>query len=443
VKLPLASITDVAERQLCCGCGACAALAPRAIRMVDALDYGRRPIVCADADAAELADALRVCPGIELTRELAPGSDLIRELYAAWGPIRDVWEGHAGDEELRYHGSSGAAASALSLFCLEQRGAYGVLHIAAQPDAPFLNRTVLSTTRAELLAATGSRYAPASPCDGLQLIVDAPGPCVFVGKPCDVAAVAKARRLRPELDRRLALTVSIFCAATPSTRGTLELLTKLGVDDPANVIEVRYRGRGWPGRFEVAFRTPAGVERRSTTYEAAWDHLQRYRQWRCNLCPDHTGEFADVSVGDPWYRSRGENEIGHSLVIARSPRGREIVEQARAAGALQLSRVSPDVFRGLSPYQPRVLGMLWGRLAGLRLTGAPRPRFRGLPLARHWWSALGIMPKIQSVLGTVKRAWLRRLHARHSVVEADWSVSDRARRRPPPALSPAAATGDE
>ena len=47
---------------------------------------------------------------------------------------------------------------------------HGVLHIAARPDVPWLNHTVLSTTRAELLAATGSRYAPASPCDRLELV---------------------------------------------------------------------------------------------------------------------------------------------------------------------------------------------------------------------------------------------------------------------------------
>lgn len=419
MQLPTTSLTirDVAERQLCCGCGACAAVAPRHIRMVDALEYGRRPLVSDAAGAAELADALRVCPGIGLERPATETNGLIGELLPAWGPILDAWEGFATDEELRYCGSSGAAASALALLCIEQLGAHGVLHIAARPDAPYLNHTVLSTTREQVLAATGSRYAPASPCDGLQMVLDAPGPCVFIGKPCDVAAVAKARRLRPELDRKLALTISIFCAATPSTRGTLDLLGKLGVPDPADVVELRYRGRGWPGQFEVAFRTPGGIERRSMSYAAAWDHLQRYRQWRCNLCPDHTGEFADVSVGDPWYRTRGEGEIGHSLVIARTPAGRQAIEQSRAAGVMELSRVGPEVFRGLSPYQPRVLGMLWGRLAALWLLQAPRPRFRGLPLARHWWSALGIRPKMQSVLGTIKRVWRRRLHARHPVSE--------------------------
>ena len=56
-----------------------------------------------------------------------------------------------------------------------------------------------SRTRAELLAATGSRYAPASPCDGLKMIEDAPGPCVFIGKPCDVEGLRLSQAARPTL----------------------------------------------------------------------------------------------------------------------------------------------------------------------------------------------------------------------------------------------------
>lgn len=39
------SIQDVTEKQLCCGCGACAYIHPEAIQMVDVIDQGRRPVV--------------------------------------------------------------------------------------------------------------------------------------------------------------------------------------------------------------------------------------------------------------------------------------------------------------------------------------------------------------------------------------------------------------
>src|SRR5690606_30934394 len=215
--LPMAKIEDirdVAERQLCTGCGACAYIDPKRVRMVDVIDYGRRPLVAVEETPAP--ETLAVCPGVHLEhRGLDERSDLLREFAPVWGPIIDVWEGYAADPEIRWAGSSGGAASALALFAIERGGMHGLLHINARPDVPFLNHTALSRTRAEILEGTGSRYAPASPCDSLHLIENAPSPCVFIGKPCDVAALQMTRALRPELDAKVGLTIGFFCAGTP------------------------------------------------------------------------------------------------------------------------------------------------------------------------------------------------------------------------------------
>jgi len=175
----LRSVTDVVERQMCTGCGACAYYAPEALRMTDVLDHGRRPVSRPGADPRRLEQALDVCPGVGLERESHEvPRDALPGLLAAWGPVLEIWEGYAADPELRFAASSGGAASALALHAIEVAGMHGLLHIAARQDIPYLNRTVLSRTREELMAATGSRYAPASPCDGLDLIESAPGACV-------------------------------------------------------------------------------------------------------------------------------------------------------------------------------------------------------------------------------------------------------------------------
>ena len=68
-------------------------------------------------------------------------------------------------------------------------------------SVPYLNETVMSITRGQLLERTGSRYAPAIPAEGLGQIENAEGPCVFIGKPCDEAASQSARKLRPAVPR--------------------------------------------------------------------------------------------------------------------------------------------------------------------------------------------------------------------------------------------------
>jgi coenzyme F420 hydrogenase subunit beta len=339
-------------------------------------------------------------------------------LFDGWGPVRGLWEGHAADPEIRFAGSSGGAASALALFCLERAGMYGLLHIAAREDVPYLNRTVLSRTREQILGATGSRYAPASPCDGLAMVEAAPGPCVMIGKPCDIAATEKARRIRPALDSKLGLTIAIFCAGTPSTRGTLEMLKQMGVTDPSAVQSVRYRGNGWPGRATVVLRTANGHETRDLTYEQSWGEvLQKHRQWRCHICPDHTGEAADISVGDPWHRPVPPGAHGSSLVVARTERGLRVVREAMAAGYLCLESVRAGVLPASQPGLLTVRGLVWARLLTLRVMGVPTPRFSGVPMFRYWLSRATVREKLQSVYGTVKRVFTKRLARPQSVHE--------------------------
>ena len=63
------------------------------------------------------------------------------------------------------------------------------------------------------------------------------------------------------------------------------------------------------------------------------------------MCADHTGEFADIAVAEPWYREIPPDEPGRSLVLARTERGRRCVAEAVAAGYLELV----ERYRALAP----------------------------------------------------------------------------------------------
>jgi len=411
---PRLSLQQVVDGGLCSGCGACAYAQPDAIQMVDVPDAGLRPQPT-DPQASKLAegDGAAVCPGAELSLEASDfGTETIPELRAGWGPVRQLWEGAATDAELRYGGSSGGAASALALYALEAQQYQGVLHTAARSDIPYLNQTVVSRSRAELMARTGSRYAPADPCDRLDVIEEGPGPYVFIGKPCDVAATRKARRLRSELDRNLGLTIAFFCAGTPSTRGTMEMLKKMGLQNPAALQSLRYRGNGWPGEATAIFQRSDGEQASlQLTYEASWGSvLSKHVQWRCRLCADHTGEFADIAVGDPWYRAIREGELGSSLILARTERGRTFIQGAIDAGYLDAECAPSDLLPRSQHNLLKVRGAVWGRLLALRAIGGRAPSYGGIRTFPFWWRELSASEKLRSVLGTVRRCLTRGLH---------------------------------
>ncbi len=402
MQLPVLTIRDAVERQLCAGCGACAAMAPDALTMVDVTDHGRRPMPVRTWDDVP-GGLSALCPGVALQRPELTHDDVTPSLRDAWGPVIDVFEGYAGDAAVRHGGSSGGAATAIAQFALDHLDYCGVLHTAANENRPWQNMTVMSRDAQSLHERSGSRYAPASPCDGLQQIADAPGPCVFIGKPCDVAGAQKARRFNPDLDRNLGLTIGFFCAGTPTTRGTIELLGSVGVDEPAQVRSLRYRGNGWPGLWSVRFADAQGIEReRTLTYEQSWGALEKHRPWRCRICPDHVGEFADVAVGDAWHHEPDGEDAGRSLIITRTQRGREIVQAAVESGYLVVTSRDAGLLSRSQPELARARASVWGRVLAMRIARVPIPHYGDFALLRTWLG-LSLSDKARSIIGTFRR----------------------------------------
>jgi coenzyme F420 hydrogenase subunit beta len=403
-------LSDVVDWRLCLGCGACAYICPeQKVKLVDFLDEGIRPVI-ETASCGSCRECLDVCPAVQSdfrSNVLRPNSDSRDSFTNEWGPTVAIWEGHAVDPEIRFKGSSGGVLTAIGAFCIEVLGMHGVLHIAQDPDDPLRNCTRLSRIRPELLAATGSRYSPASVCYGLGLVESAPDPCVVVGQPSEIAALRNASKLRPALDQKVGVTLSFFCAGSPSTRGTVALLEKLGVD-PLSVGSLRYRGLGWPGSF-APVRRGESEPCQKMTYHESWAFLQAYRPWSVQLWPDGTGELADISCGDPWYDEPDGKNAGYSLVLARTERGREIVEGAMAAGYLVLM---PAENWKLVKSQSGLLakkGAVWGRRMVLRMAGLPVTRFRGLSLW-HNWKLLSFEDRLRSLFGTIRRVLTRKLY---------------------------------
>lgn len=396
----LSTIGSVVDAHLCTGCGACAHVRPDALTMTDIPRVGRRPLPVAGGDQEVSGAAVAVCPGRRL--EHADGALDGAPFGGEWGPVLALYECWSTDPELRHRGSSGGVVSAVAAHALTSGAAVGVLQVRASTDDPLRNETVLNRTCEQVVSSAGSRYAPASPCERLDLVEEADGPCVVVGKPCDIAAVRAVAERRPAFADRLALTIGIFCAGTPSTAGTEHVIRSLGVE-PGDVERVDYRGEGWPGRFRVRTRDGRQV---STTYAESWGALTGHRQWRCLICPDHTGEFADLGIGDPWYRRPRDGEAGRSLVVVRTEAGRRALLAALSDGALEGVKLPMARLPQSQPGLETTRGAVWGRLLTMRVLGLPTPDYRGLPALRLWWG-LSLRDKITSTVGTVRRVRAR------------------------------------
>jgi coenzyme F420 hydrogenase subunit beta len=187
-------------------------------------------------------------------------------------------------------------------------------------------------------------------------------------------------------------------------QGTYEVLDKLGADR-TKLSSFRYRGDGWPGMARAIQTNGQTFE---MDYNTSWGTiLNRHLQFRCKICPDGTGEFADVVCADAWYGKDGYPDFterdGRSLLLSRTDTGETLIAQALANHTIQIDDLKIDEIAKMQPYQVDRKRMALGRIIATRLALGQAPLYRRLGLVK---ASLSSSPTLwlRSALGTFRRA---------------------------------------
>jgi coenzyme F420 hydrogenase subunit beta len=124
------------------------------------------------------------------------------------------------------------------------------------------------------------------------------------------------------------------------------------------------------------------------SYAESWGEvLGRTVQPRCKICVDGVGGDADISVGDLWDLDRSGAPAfaegpGHSVLIARTPRGRDVVDRAIRGRVLEVEPVTRSDVVSAQPLQVARRESLAARMAGKVFALRTVPRYRGYRLGR-------------------------------------------------------------
>ncbi|WP_337188887.1 Coenzyme F420 hydrogenase/dehydrogenase, beta subunit C-terminal domain [Phenylobacterium sp.] len=357
-----------------------------------------RPVQSGDLSVEAERQISAACPGA-VVAEWPAG----KSVHPIWGPCEQVLTGAASDPETRFEGSSGGALSALLVHALERGDVDRVLHTGADPERPSRNLVFISRTSAEIVARAGSRYTASSPMAAIREALDEGGRFAFVGKPCDVSALRRLARTDPRIGQCVPLALSFFCGGIPSHAGVDRILEAFGVK-ANDLVQFRYRGRGWPGMCEA--RTPSGAAQ--MTYADSWGRfLSKEVQFRCKICPDAVGGVADIACADAWYGDEAgypsfDEQEGRSLIISRSAVGRKLVESAVAAGQIEVSPLDIGEIDKMQPSQAKRKRLVLARTTALALLGQPSPRFAGLKVLKAA-SRAAPAEAVRNLLGTIRR----------------------------------------
>ena len=393
------TVQTVLAGNLCSGCGLCAALT-RSPMVVEAPGFNR-PRIAGAVDRETDAVIAASCPG-SVVAPWSPGP----HSHEYWGPYLELRTGHAADERLRHKASSGGVLSALLLYALEQGLVDAVVEVGPDPDRPTGNRVVISTSASDIFNGASSRYAPSSPLEQLDALLERKDRLAFVGKPCDVSALRLYGRFDSRVAERFPLIVSFFCAGVPSLDRSDAVVRKLGFE-PDSITSFRYRGEGWPG--EASARGVDGSERRMS-YEDSWGgELSKEVQFRCKICPDAVGGSADIVCADAWYADEEgypmfDDLPGRSLVIARTETGAELLRKAIASGAVKIDQdhIEPADIDLMQPGQTKKKRLVRARMLALRLMRRPIPVMTQL-CVREAARRSTLAESCRNFLGTIKR----------------------------------------
>jgi len=374
-------IEEIVTGGLCMGCGLCRSVAgPDRIAMQMTPEGRLRPVQTDGVDSGTLDHINAVCPGIRVV-----GAEPERILQGTptdlmWGPGARLAIGYAGDPKIRHLGSTGGALTALSCFLLETRRVSFILHVAASPTRPMHSEARLSFDRASVIEGAGSRYGPVAPLADFTAVLDRAEPFALVAKPCDVTAVRNLAKSDPRVDRFMRYALTFLCGGASDLTKSEDVLRGFGIEEEELSL-FRYRGFGNPGPTRAETKDGRAFE---ISYQQMWEDESKWMiQPRCKICADPIGEAADLVASDVWPGGGPTGEdAGFNGIIARTARGVELFEAAKAAGAIVVEReVGFRDFDHFQPHQVRKRRAIWTRFAGMRAAGRPTPNAEGLRLA--------------------------------------------------------------
>lgn len=405
----------ICQSGLCIGCGYCASLGGGGMGLSRAgfLEPGPEAFTLSPQAEARVRAA---CPG--LAGDMVVPAPLTNSCPAGavddrlWGRSFSVATAWATDPATRHAGASGGVLTALARWLIESGRVKSVLVTSYDPGYPIGTRSASSSDPGTILAAAGSKYAPAAPLAALARLRENPGPHAVIARPCDIATLRRALAAGDRLD--VPLLLSFFCAGTPSDAGNRALLREMKAGEPEDVLRFRHRGNGWPGETRAEL---ADGSTRSCSYAESWGRvLRRHVHSLCKVCPDGIGEAADLVAADAWYGDAKGYPLfaeaeGRSLLLTRTAAGQALYTEAVAAGVLQASPLDIREIDRMQPGQIDRRRQLAMRVLAFRTMGHALPRYnaaalagyqRDLPLNGRLW---GYAATLRRLLAQRLRGW--------------------------------------
>ncbi|MEM3086824.1 MAG: Coenzyme F420 hydrogenase/dehydrogenase, beta subunit C-terminal domain [Halobacteria archaeon] len=296
---------EIIEGGLCTNCGVCVAICPQKKILTD---HNQEPYV-RDFECGACSLCYDFCPSVAFDYREHEGEVFDVTSLPKWDPYlgryQALYVAASRDTALRKRAAGGAIVTSVLLKAMETGTIDGAVVVRMNPRRPGLPESFIARTSEEILDAASSKYFEAPVAGVLMDLKRDTGRYAFVGLPCQIHGL---RNLQfggiKWLRERIPLTLALFCGGILHTNALRFLLSRYNIAE-SEVTHLEFRSRKNPvatahGGFYIQTRDGREffVEE---NYGGTLTHL--FTLEGCLYCLDHTGEFADISVGDVWSRA--------------------------------------------------------------------------------------------------------------------------------------------
>jgi coenzyme F420 hydrogenase subunit beta len=331
-----ADVSRVVAEHLCLGCGACSAACG-----TDSISFretaGGLVFPRIDPETCTRCGlCYEVCPGRRFGRTLT--EEIPRDPFA--GEVIACEIGRAADEAVFANSQSGGVATALLTHLFETGRIKAALVAVMRTAVPPRGAVLLATGAGELAQAQKSKYTPIPMLTGVKALARVDGDVAIVGLPCHFHGLHNLLDECPILDRSRIFRIGLVCERI-MTAAAIDFMAGRATGGRVNGFTFKDKAcPSYPGNPVVEREDGGRVVLDASLRHAIKDY---FTPARCRLCFDKLNVFADVTLGDPHGVPGADTFRGETLVLARTARGKELVEEARLRGAVTLRNVEASV----------------------------------------------------------------------------------------------------
>jgi len=317
-------VTEVIRKNLCSFCGACMAVCP-----VNALwPIGGQPSIVGACALCEIC--YYQCPNVGFSKEDVETFlfNRTRRPDEPIGIYNGTMVGRAKSPEIQRQAQDGGIVTALLAYALESKMIDAA--VVAGRDSKWVARPLVATKYEDLVKNAGTKYTPSPTLLGVRSAVDeyAKTRVGLVGTPCQIRAV---RRIQTSplgdlvLAKAITLSIGLFCMESYAYDQLMKAYVVGKGIDPSTITRMGIKKGSfivWSGEQELL--------------HVPLKEVDAFVRNSCKQCDDFTAEYADVSVG-----GIGCPE-GYSTIIARTPKGLELLKGAEQAGYIETAELKTD-----------------------------------------------------------------------------------------------------